>query len=75
MSLEEVEAYLIKKALARADGNARQAAEALGIESERVLSAVAALWAVMVAAAAVWIAERLQGTSLLPPVNGGLHRA
>src|SRR5438874_11134767 len=31
MSLEEVEAYLIKKALARAVGNARQAAEALGL--------------------------------------------
>ena len=31
MSLEEVEAYLIKKALARAGGNARQAAEALGL--------------------------------------------
>ena len=31
MSLEEVEAFLIKKALARADGNARKAAEALGL--------------------------------------------
>ena len=31
MSLEEVEAFLIKKALARAGGNARQAAEALGL--------------------------------------------
>ena len=31
MSLEEVESYLIKKALARAGGNARQAAEALGL--------------------------------------------
>jgi DNA-binding NtrC family response regulator len=31
MSLEEVEAYLIKKALARAGGNARHAAEALGL--------------------------------------------
>ncbi len=31
MSLEEVEAYLIKKALARVGGNARQAAEALGL--------------------------------------------
>src|SRR5205809_515131 len=31
MSLEEVEAYLIKKALARAGGNASQAAEALGL--------------------------------------------
>src|SRR5438477_648522 len=31
MSLEEVEAYLIQKALARAGGNARQAAEALGL--------------------------------------------
>jgi len=31
MSLEEVEAFLIKKALARADGNARTAAEALGL--------------------------------------------
>ena len=31
MSLEEVEAFLIKKALARNDGNARRAAEALGL--------------------------------------------
>jgi DNA-binding NtrC family response regulator len=31
MSLEEVEASLIKKALARNDGNARKAAEALGL--------------------------------------------
>jgi DNA-binding NtrC family response regulator len=31
MSLEEVEAFLIKKALARANGNARRAAEALGL--------------------------------------------
>jgi DNA-binding NtrC family response regulator len=31
MSLEEVEAFLIKKALARHDGNARRAAEALGL--------------------------------------------
>jgi DNA-binding NtrC family response regulator len=31
MSLEEVEAFLIKKALARHDGNARQAAESLGL--------------------------------------------
>lgn len=31
MSLEEVEKFLIKKALARADGNARRAAEALGL--------------------------------------------
>ena len=31
MSLEEVEAFLIKKALARFDGNARKAAEALGL--------------------------------------------
>jgi len=31
MSLEDVEVYLIKKALARAGGNARQAAEALGL--------------------------------------------
>jgi DNA-binding NtrC family response regulator len=31
MSLEEVEALLIKKALARNDGNARKAAEALGL--------------------------------------------
>lgn len=31
MSLEEVESYLIKRALARAGGNARQAAEALGL--------------------------------------------
>ncbi len=31
MSLEEVEAFLIKKALGRFDGNARKAAEALGL--------------------------------------------
>jgi len=31
MSLEEVEAYLIKKTLARCEGNARQAAEELGL--------------------------------------------
>jgi DNA-binding NtrC family response regulator len=31
MSLEEVEAFLIKKALARFDGSARRAAEALGL--------------------------------------------
>jgi DNA-binding NtrC family response regulator len=31
MSLEEVECFLIKKALARFDGNARKAAEALGL--------------------------------------------
>ena len=31
MSLEEVEAFLIKKALARNDGNARKAAETLGL--------------------------------------------
>jgi DNA-binding NtrC family response regulator len=31
MSLEDVEAFLIKKALARYDGNARRAAEALGL--------------------------------------------
>jgi DNA-binding NtrC family response regulator len=31
MSIEEVEAYLIKKTLARCDGNARKAAEALGL--------------------------------------------
>jgi transcriptional regulator of acetoin/glycerol metabolism len=31
MSLEEVEAHLIRKTLARCDGNARQAAEELGL--------------------------------------------
>jgi DNA-binding NtrC family response regulator len=31
MSLEEVEAFLIKKALARHEGNARKAAESLGL--------------------------------------------
>ena len=31
LSLEEVEAVLIKKALARCDGNARQAADDLGL--------------------------------------------
>jgi DNA-binding NtrC family response regulator len=31
MSIEEVEAFLIKKTLARCDGNARKAAEELGL--------------------------------------------
>jgi DNA-binding NtrC family response regulator len=31
MSLEEVESFLIKKALARFDGNVSRAAEALGL--------------------------------------------
>jgi DNA-binding protein Fis len=31
MSLEEVEAFLIKKTLSRCDGNARKAAELLGL--------------------------------------------
>jgi DNA-binding NtrC family response regulator len=31
MSLEEVETFLIKKTLARCDGNARKAAEELGL--------------------------------------------
>jgi len=31
MSIEEVEAFLIKKTLARCNGNARQAAEELGL--------------------------------------------
>jgi len=31
MSLEEVEAHLIKKTLSRCDGNARRAAELLGL--------------------------------------------
>jgi len=31
MSLEEVEAFLIKKTLARCDGSARKAAESLGL--------------------------------------------
>ena len=31
MSLEEVEKFLIRKALARADGSAKRAAEALGL--------------------------------------------
>ena len=31
MSLEEVEGFLIKKTLARCDGNARKAAEELGL--------------------------------------------
>ena len=44
MSLEEVEAFLIKKALARNDGNARKAAEALGLEQKCVLPSPAAIW-------------------------------
>jgi transcriptional regulator of acetoin/glycerol metabolism len=31
MSIEEVEAFLIRKTLARCDGNARKAAEELGL--------------------------------------------
>jgi DNA-binding NtrC family response regulator len=31
MSLEEVERFLIRKTLARVDGNAKRAAEALGL--------------------------------------------
>ena len=31
MSLEEVEAFLIRKTLARCDGNARKAADQLGL--------------------------------------------
>ena len=36
MSLEDVEAFLIKKAMARFDGNVSQAAEALGLSAARL---------------------------------------
>jgi len=39
MSLEEVEAHLIRKTLARCDGNARHAAEELGLQPQRLLPA------------------------------------
>ena len=43
MSLEEVEAFLIKKALARYNGNVSHAANALGLEPQRAVPAPAAL--------------------------------
>ena len=43
MSLEDVEALLIKKALARFNGNVSHAANALGLEPQRALPAVATL--------------------------------
>ena len=43
MSLEEVEAFLIKKALARYDGNVSRAAEALGLLAQRPLPPAAAV--------------------------------
>ena len=46
MSLEEVEAFLIQKALARYDGNVSQAAEALGLSPQRALPPAAAVRAV-----------------------------
>src|SRR5438046_2249631 len=44
MSLEEVEAFLIKKALARNDGNARKAAEALGLSRSAFYRRLQAYW-------------------------------
>ena len=46
MSLEDVEALLIKKALARFNGNVSHAANALGLEPQRALPAAAAIRAV-----------------------------
>ena len=43
MSLEEVECFLIKKAMTRFDGNVSQAAKALGPEPERPVPPAAAL--------------------------------
>ena len=43
MRLEEVEGFLIKKALARFDGNVSQAAKALGLQPQRALPPPAAL--------------------------------
>ena len=43
MSLEDVECFLIKKAMSRYDGNVSQAAKALGSEPQRALSAPPAL--------------------------------
>jgi transcriptional regulator with PAS, ATPase and Fis domain len=37
-SLEEVEAHLIRKTLARCDGNAQKSGGSLGLKSQRVLS-------------------------------------
>ena len=46
MSLEEVEGFLIKKALARYDGNVSQAAKALGLSRSALVSTTPALRAV-----------------------------
>ncbi len=46
MSLEDVECFLIKKAMTRFDGNVSQAAKALGPEPQRALPAAPALRAV-----------------------------
>ena len=43
MSLEEVEAFLIKKALARYDGNVSHAASRAGAEPERALPPAATI--------------------------------
>ena len=43
MSLEEVECFLIKKAMTRFDGNVSQAAKALGPQPQRALPPAAAL--------------------------------
>ncbi len=46
MSLEDVEALLIKKALARFNGNVSHAANALGLEPQRALPPAATIWTV-----------------------------
>ena len=46
MSLEEVEAFLIKKALARHDGNARKGGRIVRPKPKRFLPAAPAIWAV-----------------------------
>ncbi len=46
MSLEEVECFLIKKAMTRYDGNVSQAAKALWVKSKRVIPKAAAVWVV-----------------------------
>ena len=44
MSLEEVECFLIKKAMTRFDGNVSQAAKALGLRPQRSLPAASKIW-------------------------------
>ena len=54
MSLEDVECFLIKKAMTRFDGNVSQAAKALGLSRQRALSPPAALRAVRMLMPSTW---------------------